>query len=85
MFAGDTQGVKDLVESGEIDVNEKGAQDRTALHRQEFPLSDRGMSTVVCTHIHMYTSWQHELTHQKGIMESSCVHAVLRRSSSPDF
>eukprot|EP00752_Nemacystus_decipiens_P010133 g9030.t2 len=30
---GDIQGVKDLVESGEIDVNEKGAQDRTALHR----------------------------------------------------
>lgn len=32
---GDIQGVKDLVESGEIYVNEKGAQDRTALHRQD--------------------------------------------------
>lgn len=32
-IAGDIQGVRDLVESGEIDVNEKGAQDRTALHR----------------------------------------------------
>lgn len=31
--AGDIQGVRGLVESGEIDVNEKGAQDRTALHR----------------------------------------------------
>eukprot|EP00903_Cladosiphon_okamuranus_P015534 g14341.t2 len=30
---GDIQGVKDLVQSGEIHVNEKGAQDRTALHR----------------------------------------------------
>ncbi|CAM9993472.1 unnamed protein product, partial [Scytosiphon promiscuus] len=30
---GDIQGVRDLVESGAVDVNEKGAQDRTALHR----------------------------------------------------
>lgn len=34
LVIGDLQGVKDLVQSGEINVNEKGAQDRTALHRQ---------------------------------------------------
>lgn len=31
--AGDLDGVREFVLSGKIDVNEKGAQDRTALHR----------------------------------------------------
>lgn len=34
LSAGDLLGVKVLVQSGEIDINEPGAQDRTALHRQ---------------------------------------------------
>lgn len=34
LSAGDLLGVKELVQSGEIDVNEPGAQDRTALHRR---------------------------------------------------